>query len=177
MEDEKEKKRKVHEHREDNIVVRERKIETPNPDVITCSFSVSTLLMEYAACPKLLWPPLVRLSAFLSLISSSACVVFCWWKALGLVSTLSDMALFWGHRMYTLIPWIYLYVLSFHSVCESIEMHNGEEGVNFRLPSLWESRDRFTDLSVYLFFAWGTPSGRLGQPSEAPFSFPLLASR
>lgn len=54
MEDEKEKKRKVHENREDNIVVREWKIETPNPDVITYSFSVSTLLMEYAACPKLL---------------------------------------------------------------------------------------------------------------------------
>lgn len=54
MEDEKEKKRKVHENREDNIVVREGKIETPNPDVITWSFSVSTLLMEYAACPKLL---------------------------------------------------------------------------------------------------------------------------
>lgn len=59
----KRKKKKGRENREGNIVVREGELETPSSDVITCSFSVSTLLMGYGTCPKLLYPPVVRLKA------------------------------------------------------------------------------------------------------------------
>lgn len=54
---------KGRENREGNIVVREGELETPSSGVITGSFSVSTLLMGYGTCPKLLYPPVVRLKA------------------------------------------------------------------------------------------------------------------
>ena len=48
----KSKNEKGHESREDNIVVREGGLETPNPGVITWRFLVSILLKDYGICPE-----------------------------------------------------------------------------------------------------------------------------